>query len=144
MKSPLSLRRRLARWWPATTTRALAVCGIFGALLLATAYAAREYTALFGSSEGSGNVSGNEKGSRFVSFAELPPDDPVVRFADTGMGQVLFSTPGDDHCKRMLFDNRLGINYEAKDVACGPRPAPVVAQPEPPERLHAVRKSFQR
>lgn len=115
--------------------------------MAASVYAATEYTALFGSTEVSGPGGASGKGAQHSGFAELPSDDPAAHFSDTGVGQVLFSSGRGDSCRRVLFDNRTGANYESKDVACGPRPEPVVVvqPPEPPpNRLTAVRKSFQR
>jgi hypothetical protein len=59
---------------------------------------------------------------------------------------MLFPTARSAFCSRMLFDNRTGKYYEAGEIFCGQ----VVDQKaeldklDNPNRLSAVRKSFQR
>ena len=150
----LSLRQRLARWWPATTTRALTICSVFGTLLLASAYAAKEHTALFGllQASGAGGLFGQGTavaGDKTVGLSlagQLDPADPTVRFKETGVGHLLFASSNSDGCKRLLFDNRTGLYYQAKDIDCH-RPSDEVVEanePEKPNRLTEVRKSFKR
>jgi hypothetical protein len=124
VKFALRFYRRLARWRPAHTSRVLAICCLFGLLILSGVYATREYTGLFQST---------------LTISELGPDDPAVRFADTGVGQLLISSTRSDNCRRLLFDNRTGSYHETNEVFCGHKPGQ-----ESPNRLEVVRKSFQR
>jgi hypothetical protein len=131
-------------------THVAAICGVFGALIFAAVYATNGHTALFGSFKTSdaGGLAGSSaqgagKAGAVTGAAELSPGDPVMRFSDTGVGQVLFMSPSGETCQRVLFDNRAGSYFTAQKIFCGQRPAPV-AEAEPPDRLTSVRKSFQR
>jgi hypothetical protein len=125
LKRALSLRRRRARWWHGTSRGALAISVGFGALILTAAYSANERLTLFGfvRVSGAGNLSGgaiaSENAVRPVGFAQLDPGDPTVRFSDTRVGHVLFASSQSDDCRRLLFDNRTGLSYEAKKIFCG-------------------------
>ena len=69
-----------------------------------------------------------------------------MRFKETGVGHLLFASSNSDGCKRLLFDNRTGLYYQAKDVDCH-RPSDEIVEAneaEKPNRLTEVRKSFQR
>ena len=149
MKLASSLRRRRARWWPHTSTGAVAISAVFGALILTAAYAAKDPRTLFRfvQTSGGGNLSGggiaSENAVRPVGFAELDPGDPTVRFSDTRVGHVLFASSRSDDCRRLLFDNRTGSFYEAKEIFCGQRPdqaGEVVSS----DRLTGLRQFFQR
>jgi hypothetical protein len=136
LNRPLSFRRRLGRWRRAalgTPVRALAVCVVFGSFILAGIYAAREHTMLFQSLQGAG-PNGSPASSGAVAKARLSGD---------GIGQVMFLSASGDNCRRVLFDNRTGLSYETKEVSCGPVAKPVIESGSP-NRLAAVRKSFQR
>jgi hypothetical protein len=153
LQIPLSLRRKVADWRHAARampTHVVAISGLFGALIFAGVYAAKGHTALFGSLRASnaGGLSGSAQGGggkagAVTGAAELSSADPVMRFSDTGIGQVLFMSPSGETCQRVLFDNRAGSYFTAHKVFCGQRPEPV-AEAAPPDRLTSVRKSFQR
>ena len=97
---------------------------LFGLLILSGVYAAREHTGLFQSvsASGAGSMPGMNA-ARPTGYDELGPNDPAVRFAETGVGQLLISSTRSDHCRRMLFDNRTGSYYAAGEVFCGHRAA---------------------
>jgi hypothetical protein len=131
----------------------VAICGVFGALIFAAFYAANGHTALFGSLKasdagglaGSATRGGGGKAGGVTGAAELSPTDPVMRFADTGVGQVLFMSPSGETCQRVLFDNRAGSYFTAHSIFCGQKPERVVeTESQSPDRMTSVRKSFQR
>jgi hypothetical protein len=144
LKFALRICRSLARWRPAYTSRVLAICALFGLLILSGVYAAREHTGLFQSFSalGRGSLPGINA-ARPTGYDELGPNDPTVRFAATGVGQLLIASTRSDHCRRLLFDNRTGAYYAAGDVFCGHKADEAVAA-ESPTRIDVVRKSFQR
>jgi hypothetical protein len=78
-----------------------------------------------------------------VGEAGLAPEDPVLRFAETGIGHVLFTSFRSDDCRRALFDNRTGASLDVKSVFCGQLASEAV-EVESPNRLQALRGSFQR
>jgi hypothetical protein len=78
-----------------------------------------------------------------VGAAALPASDPALRFSKTHVGQVVFSRPNSDTCRRVLFDNRTGLSYWVDDLKCG-RTAEQPIEDESPDRMTAVRNSFQR
>ena len=154
MPIPLPLRRRIVGWRHAAgarPTHVMAICGVFGTLIFAGVYAANGYTALFGSlrtSDGGGLAGfaaqkGGGTAGALTGAAELSPADPVMRFSDTGVGQVLFMSPSGETCQRVLFDNRAGSYFTAHSIFCGQKPEQLV-ETESPDRLTVVRKSFQR
>jgi hypothetical protein len=127
----------------------LAISIGFGALILTAAYAANErFTRFrFVQSSGGGILSGGgiagDNAVRPVGSAELDPGDPTVRFSDTRVGHVLFASSRSDGCRRLLFDNRTGSFYEAKEIFCGQRPEQA-AEVGSSDRLTGVRQFFQR
>jgi hypothetical protein len=153
VRSPF--RRRLVRWRKAatsTTTRVMTICVAFGALMLTGVYAGKDNFALFRSVEVSGAdgaAGGTSEGdaaakaNRVVGHDELNPRDPVMRFADTGVGHMLFASTRSDQCRRLLFDNRTGAYYEAPDIFCGQKPEEG-GDPVPHDRVSAMRKAFKR
>ena len=149
MKRASSLRRREVRRWSATSTCAVAISVVFGALILTAAYATNERLTGFRFVQwsGGGNLSGGgiagENAVRRVGFAELDPGDPTVRFSDTRVGHVLFASSRSDGCRRLLFDNRTGSFYEAKEIFCGER-LDQAAEVVGPDRLTGLRQFFQR
>jgi len=88
LKSTLRFWRGLARWRPTHAPRVLAICALFGLLILSGVYAAREHTGLFQSvsASGAGSMPGMNA-ARPTGYDELGPTDPAVRFAETGVGQ---------------------------------------------------------
>ncbi|MCX7313602.1 MAG: hypothetical protein NTV56_18210 [Alphaproteobacteria bacterium] len=127
----------------------LAICLMFGVLIVAGAYSVKDPKALFrqvagwGSGESSGTAEPAGKKAAAVTGAEsLGPNDPVVRFADTGVGHVLYAATSTNNCRRLLFDNRTGSYYEVPELFCGQ----VVeqAQDDLSDRMTAVRKSFRK
>jgi len=149
VKRASSYRQRQARWWAATSTRALAISVVFGTLILTAAYTANERLAWvrFVQSFGGGSLSGSgiasKNAARPVGFAELDPGDPTVRFSDTRVGHVLFALAQTDNCRRVMFDNRTGAFYEAKEIFCGERPDQAVAVVSA-DRLAELRQFFRR
>jgi hypothetical protein len=127
----------------------VAISAVFGALILAAAYAENErFTRFrFFQTSGGGNVSGggiaSENAVRRAGFAELDPGDPIVRFSDTRVGHVLFASSRSDDCRRLLFDNRTGLFYEAKEIFCGQRPDQA-GEAVGSDRLTGLRQFFQR
>jgi hypothetical protein len=152
-RSAAPLRRILS----SNVISALTVCIVFGGLIVVGLYARDQRTALFrwagfsGPSGTSGDAMGQTEAkgpsaarkAKLVGAASLDPNDPVLRFTETRMGQVLFTATGRDNCQRLLFDNRSGTYYESPEVFCGQTPEQVV-EAETPERLKAVSKSMQR
>lgn len=128
----------------------LAVCLVFGTLIVASLYAVKDPAALFRSALGSGNrnMAGADgvsdgKDNAVTGARELSANDPVIRFSATRVGHVLFASSRGDNCRRMLFDNRTGHYYDAPHIFCGP----VLEQPSEAgtsDRLLALRKSFQK
>jgi len=128
----------------------VAISAVFGALILTAAYAAKDPRTLFRfvQTSGGGNLSGgggiaSENAVRPGGFAELDAGDPTVRFSDTRVGHVLFASSRSDDCRRLLFDNRTGSFYEAKEIFCGQRldqAGEVVSS----DRLTGLRQFFQR
>jgi hypothetical protein len=154
LRIPLSLRRKVATWRHAARavpTHVVAICGVFGALIFAGVYAANKHTALFGSSRasnagglaGAAAQGGGGSAGAVTGAAELSPADPVMRFSDTGVGQVLFMSPSGETCQRVLFDNRAGSFFTARKIFCGQKLERVV-ETDSPDRLTSVRQSFQR
>lgn len=147
MKSMSSLWRRVA---PTQVRGVLAICAVFVALIAVSLYAVKDPAALFGSASGSGtgDVAGPADASSasenpITGARDLATNDPVVRFADTRVGHVLYASTTGDNCRRLLFDNRTGNYYDAPQVFCGP----VLEQPTEAgsnDRLLALRKSFQK
>ncbi len=80
---------------------------------------------------------------KLLGATALDPKDPALRFSETGMGQVLFTTANSDKCRRVLFDNKTGTSYWVRDVDCG-RPAEQAVEDATPNRMLAVQKSFRR
>lgn len=150
MNRASSSRRTRARWWQRSSTSALTISAVFGALILAAAYGANEPLALFRlvRASGGGNLSGgaiaNENAVRPLGFAaELEPGDPTLRFWDTRIGHVLFTSARRDDCRRLLFDNRTGYFYETKEIFCGQRPDQAVGVMSS-DRLTGMQQFFQR
>jgi hypothetical protein len=127
----------------------LAISVVFGALIFAAAYAANERFTRFRfvqqsiSGDRSGGDIASKSAVRPVGFSELDPDDLVVRFADTRVGHVLFESWQSQQCRRLLFDNRTGVFYEAKDIFCGQRLDQEVEVANV-ARLSGVRQAFRR
>jgi len=138
---------RLAR---SNKVRVLAISGVFAALIGAGFFAANDPVGLFQSkseSAGNGNGTGNGvhavKAVGLIGGSELSSNDPVLRFWETKVGQVIFSAARSDTCRRVLFDNRTGDRFEAGEVFCGQSQAQVV-EPETPNRLRSLSRSFQK
>ena len=146
-RRPAALWRRLARGHAAV---ALTICLVFGALLVVGLLAVRDPAAMvrlvgaFGNGErtGTGDSAG-PVASPLTGAGDLGPDDPVVRFADTRVGHMLFAGRSSDQCRRLLFDNRSGQFYDAPGVFCGPPPE-TPAEESRIDRMAAVRKSFRK
>jgi hypothetical protein len=95
------------------------------------------------SKETNGPIAAKVKSVPLVGAANLAPQDPVLRFAETRIGQVLFTSTRSNDCRRALFDNRTGASFDVKAVFCG-QTADDVVEVESPNRLQALRGSFQK
>ena len=140
---PVALWRGVAR---GNVLAVLALCAVFVSLLsMAVLFAHDPTGGSFGQSSfnGAGGLPGAVKAVPLVGAGSLAPDDPVIRFAQTRMGQVIFSKTQSDNCGRYLFDNSTGSSYEVQGVFCGQTPDKVTGA-ETPDRLMALRKSFQK
>jgi hypothetical protein len=128
--------RRLAR---NNAVRVPALCGLFGALVFAMAYFAREPAAPPGvlMVTGAGRTTGG------LSTSGLPSDDPVAQFAQTRVGHLLYVPIASDNCRRVLFSNDNGGSYETTPVFCGPA-AGKSDEVTSGDRIQALRKSFQK
>jgi hypothetical protein len=154
MPARLPFRSRFARIWrciaPRQARGVLAVCLVFGALIVAGFYAVKDPAALFRSASIAGNGSTAGKGdvadaqnNAVTGARDLDANDPVVRFSATRVGHVLYASRHGDNCRRVLFDNRTGHYHDAHPVFCGP----VLEQPSEAgsnDRMLALRKSFQK
>jgi hypothetical protein len=140
---PVVRKRRSAR---ANFARVGTICAAFGVLIGVGTLFARDPAAFFGwnADAGAGGQPGTVNPVALVGGAGLSPSDLTVRFSKTGVGHVLFATSDSDKCRRILFDNRTGLSYAANEVFCGPVVAEPVIEADSPDRLNAVRKSFQR
>ena len=143
MKLPLFIRRLRRRAY-ANKVRVSALCLAFAVLIGAGFYVADDPTALFHSSSDAlaGGVL-NAKSVALIGAGGYGPDDPVKRFNETRVGQVLYATTWSDNCRRVLFDNNTGGRVEAGEIFCG-QTAHQVTDAESSNRLHSLRKSFQR
>jgi hypothetical protein len=138
--------------------RVLTINAVFGAVIGVGLYAAGEQSAMFlrwagfsgaggVSSAGDGDGQSGDKGPaalrkvKVVGAAALDPNDPVLRFAETRIGQVLFASVGNDNCQRLLFDNRNGNYYDTPGIFCGQTPEQSV-ESETPARLLAISQSL--
>lgn len=143
-------------WLPANALRVMSINVVFGLLIGCGLYATTERAALLHlmGFSGAGGISGageprEVKGSAITravpltGAASLTPDDPVLRFAESRIGHMLFSSMQSDNCQRVLFNNNTGVSFEAPGVFCGQK-ANKVAEADSPKRLNAVRSSFQR
>lgn len=123
---------------------ALGVCAGLSALIGGGMYVARPVLLFWSKADaGAGGASGSDKAS-LTGGDDLNPDDPTLRFKQTGIGQVLFTKGSSGRCSRVLFDNRTGASYLAKDIDCGQKAEPVVQKVESTNRMTAVRQSFHR
>ena len=138
---PIMTWRRLAR---GNAVRVSALCGMFGALVLATAFYVRE-PATTTSPGGILTISGGGAGrtTRGLSTDGLAADDPVAQFEQTRVGQLLYASAANDNCRRILFSNRSGGSYETTPVSCGPATGKS-DDVSGGDRIQALRKSFQK
>jgi hypothetical protein len=122
----------------------VAICVVFGALIVAGIFAAGTPGALFESAATvrAGNLSGEGQSSSDTT-GSLDPADPVAQFAKTGVGHMLFAQSNSEDCRRVFFDNKTGGMRETKDVSCGRE----ILEKEPVSasaaRLEALHKTFQ-
>jgi hypothetical protein len=122
---------------------ALGVCTGLSVLIGGGMYVARPVLLFWSKADTGGGVAGEDKAS-LTGGDDLNPDDPILRFKQTGVGQVLFNKGSSGRCSRVLFDNRTGASYVAKDVDCGQKAEPVVQEVKSTNRMTAVRQSFNR
>lgn len=146
MKFRLPFRGWLAGLRHARSNRAwvLAISAAFAILMGAAFYAAKDPMGLF-RSNGDAAAKGTQtvKAVGLTGAGSLGGDDPVLRFNETKVGQVVFSSARSDSCRRVLFNNRTGERLEAGEVFCGQTEAQT-ENPETGSRLQSVSKSFQR
>ena len=133
-----ALGRRVA---PTNALGALTLCTLFGALLAAGVYFTRELTVM-GPASGS-RTAGNGQPASDPQMRGLDPADPVVRFAETRVGHLLFESRAGDNCRRVLFDNRSGGSAEVADIHCGYESAPAGGASSA-DRIMILRKAFQK
>ena len=76
--------------------------------------------------------------------------DPVARFRETRVGQVVYWAETSDNCRRLLFDNQTGVLYEGGEILClssSTGAEPVTARTKTVnglDRMNALRKHFQK
>jgi hypothetical protein len=138
---PLALPKR-AKW------RAAVTWSLIGGTALALAVAgivfATDPNAMFSVKAASaGGERSDAKASGLIGAASLDPKDPALHFSQTHVGQVIFTAANSDNCRRVLFDNRTGTSYWVNDVDCA-RPAEQATVSDKPDRLLALKKSFNR
>jgi hypothetical protein len=121
------------------------MCAVFVALIGFAVFFSHDPASSLRSAtfNGAGGLPGTVKGVPLIGATGLASDDPVIQFARTRIGQVVFSKPQSDNCGRLLFDNTTGAYYETQDIFCGQTPDKVTGA-ESPDRLMALRKSFQK
>jgi pimeloyl-ACP methyl ester carboxylesterase len=124
-----ALWRRIA---PTNARRVLVVSAVFAPLIALGAYQVQQQPAPPAA-----------KPASAASAADTRPTDPVARFAETGIGQVLFWPHGSDTCRRVLFDNRTGASQEVGEVLCEPDKSDETVRAEI-NRLTTLRKSFKK
>jgi hypothetical protein len=135
---PARPRRRWTAPW------IVAACAALPLILAAAIYSWNDTRALFWLKGGGAAAISPEaiKKQPLLGAASLAANDPALRFSETQVGQVVFSTVSDT-CRRHLFDNRTGRSYWVDNIPCG-RTAEPVTEDEPPHRLNALKKSFAR
>lgn len=142
----LPLRRWLARLRRARSNRArvLAISGAFAVVMAAAFCTAKDPAAFFRAKAGP-SASGvlTIKAVGVIGASALGGDDPLLRFTETKVGQVVFSSGRSDTCRRVLFDNRTGARLEAGEMFCG-QTADQIVEAEPQNRLNSLSKSFHR
>jgi hypothetical protein len=116
------------------TSVVAAVCAFFCALLVLGLYRVQ-------GTVGAGSGLRFGVGAVSPGFVQLDANDPVARFFETRVGHVLFSPLVGDHCQRVLFDNRTGVQYETRSLDCSRPAGEVVASTA---RIGALRKTFQK
>jgi hypothetical protein len=115
MSTPLSFRRRLARWSHTTPARLLAICALFGAPILAVMH---------------------------VPQGDLRLLQPVKTSGAGGTDHVPFASNERDDCVRWLFDSRTGTYFATREISCGRRSDEVI-EAKTLDRPIALRKSLQ-
>jgi hypothetical protein len=134
-----SLRTRFSKFFnrivPRTPTGVLtSVCVLFTALVALGIYRVQ--------APGEGSAAPRfGVGAGIVAEYSLDDNDPVVRFAATRVGHVIYASRVSDQCQRVLFDNRTGTQYYSQSIDCTRPAAEVVASTE---RIGALRKTFQK
>jgi hypothetical protein len=134
-----ALGRRVA---PTNAMGALTLCTLFGALLAAGVYFTREFEVL--KSANGPRTAGDGRSASDPQMRGLDAADPVVRFAETRIGHLLFESRAGDNCRRVLFDNRSGGSAEVADIYCGYETAPAAGGASGVDRIMILRKSFQK
>jgi hypothetical protein len=141
-----SSRRRAAR---KNAVLIVLVSATFGLLIAGSAYVARDQVAMMrwaslGGGAGSPGVGESQAPVRLTGAAALGATDPVVRFSETQVGQLLYASTQSDNCRRALFDNKTGSSYQVETIFCGQTLDQAVEEADSNQRIKALRKSFQR
>jgi hypothetical protein len=147
MKRKLPSRRwlRLPRL-RSNRARALVISAVFAVVMSVGVFAAKEpvgFTDWKSTGHGNGKGIQVDKAQGLVGASSLAPDDPVLNFDKTKVGQVMISSAHNDNCRRVLFDNRTGARLEAGEVFCGQTPEQP-ADAESSKRMQSLKKAFQR
>jgi hypothetical protein len=125
------------------------ISSTFGLLLAASVYVAKERTSVarWPSFAGMGSHPSSAEPVapvRLTGAASLGATDPVVRFSETQVGQLLYASTRDDNCQRALFDNKTGSSYQVETIFCGQTLDQMAEEADSNQRIKALRKSFQR
>lgn len=117
--------------------------------MAASVYVARDRIAAvrWPSFAGTGRLPGSSElvaPARLTGAASLAATDPVVRFSETKVGQLLYASTRSDNCQRALFDNNTGSSYQVETIFCGQTLDQMAEDAESNQRIKALRKSFQR
>ncbi len=125
-----TLTNTLSKWHLASW-RVLALCAVFGASIAGTTVLTLQSNGVL------------FRQSQAVFLTLVLPLDPVVRFSETQIGQLLIPAEiGSSECRRLLFDNRTGASWAAGHAVCE-KPS-LAALVHETNRLTAMRRSFQK
>lgn len=141
--------RRESRWrrfMASPLTRSLMIGASFAILINYGVQSSRDLADMLGAAMSRpATIRGTMPGNG--DAAKSADTDPVLRFLETRVGQLLFSINDSDTCRRMLFDNRTGEATDGGQVRCGllnEAQQEAVRQEQTRERAQQVQKSFRR
>jgi hypothetical protein len=124
--------------------RVFAICAVFGALLATGFQHRRDLTELLRAAfSQSQPLASRVTAGRTQAAWVLRPIDPASEFIQAPVGLMFYSSYSSDVCRRVLFDNRTGVTYEAGYGHCG------LQNPQQPEhlgveRMLAMSKAFKK